>query len=170
MRRFIAFAILLAASAASPARTFESCVSLENSADIARLVHELDSLKMAHRVGRAMVCVDGDDGSAFSAVLSKLFADPSRRRHLEIPRTPSGVAAESFTFYDTAMQAALEATLRRKGIWFAKDASGTLWYEVTSEAVVGQEIFGIAESRGSNQRSDPTVETDARKSGARGAP
>ena len=114
-----------------------------------------------------MVCVDGDNGSAFSAVLSKLFADPSRRRHLKTPRTPSGVAAQSFTFYDTTKQAALEATLRRKGIWFAKDESGIMWYEVTSEAVVGQEIFGIADSRSSNQRSNPTVETDARKSGAR---
>lgn len=128
-------------------------MGLENAADIARLVRELTVLKMAHRVGRAIVCVDEDDGTAFSAVLAKLFTDPSRRRELETPRTPSGVAAQSFTFYDATKQAALEASLRRKGIWFAKDASGTLWYEVTSEAVVGQEIFGIAERRTSNRQS-----------------
>lgn len=170
MRLFIAFAILLATSAASPARTAESCVGLENSTDIARLVQELNSLKMAHRVGQAIVCVDGDNGSAFSAVLSKLFADPSRRRHLQAPRTPSGVAAQSFTFYDATKQAALEASLRRKGIWFAKDESGTMWYEVTSEAVVGEEIFGIAEASSPNQRPEPTVATDPRKGSARGSP
>jgi hypothetical protein len=149
MLRLIAVAVLLT-SAASPANSFESCVNLENPADIARLVQELDSLKMTHRVDQATVCVDENNGGAFSAVLSALFADPSRRRHLKTPRTPSGVAAQSFTFYDSTKQAALEVSLRRKGIWFAKDESGTLWYEVTDEAVVRQAVFAIAEAGGSN--------------------
>jgi len=167
MRRYIAAAILLATTA--PATAIDSCVTLKESDEIARLVRELDSLKVAHRVERSTVCVDEENRNALSSVISKLFADPSKRRHLKVPRTPSGVAAQSFTFYDATKQTALERSLRRKGIWFTKDDSGTMWYEVSNEAAVRQEVLAIAEGKG-GQRSNSTVETDARKSGARGSP
>jgi len=125
---------------------------------------------MPYRIDQTNVCVDEPNGANFFNVVSKLFDDPSKRRRLNSPHTPSGAAANSFTFHDVTKQAALEASLRRRGIWFQKDESGTMWYEVTNEAVVRETVFVISESGGSRQRSNPTVETDARKSGARGSP
>jgi hypothetical protein len=170
MFRIIALTVLLSMSTASPARTVDACVTLDDPEQIALLLRELNSLKMSHRVDQRTVCVDEASGSRFLAVVSRLFTDPSKTRYLRTPRTPSGVAAQSFNFRDATKQAALEGTLRRKGIWFEKDASGTMWYEITNEAVVREMVFAIAEGDSPSQRSNPTVETDARKSGARGSP
>jgi hypothetical protein len=170
MRPFFVIVILLMMSAALAGRSVDSCVTLESSGQVDLLVQELNSQKMPYRIDQTNVCVDEPNGGAFFNVVSKLFDDPSKRRHLNSPHAPSGAVANSFTFQDATKQAALEASLRHRGIWFQKDESGTMWYEITNEAVVRETVFVISEGGDSRQRSNSTVETDARKSSARGSP
>lgn len=160
MRRATTLLLLLVASCPGVARSIDQCVNLASPENVFTLRQELSSLKIPYRVDQITVCVDEVNGSKFFAVVSKLFSAQPKNRHLKTPRTPSGVAAESFTFNDPTKQVALEASLRRKGIWFEKDESGTMWYEVTNGAVVRDMIFAINEGD-SHQRSNSPVKRDA---------
>ena len=170
MRRVISVALLLLVSSPAIARSIDKCVTLESFADIEKLIHEIETLHIPIRVDNQTVCVDEENGDMFYAVVSKLFSSSAKTEYLKIPRTPSGVPANSFNFYDPTDQAELEVSLQRKGIWFTKDESGTMWYEVTNEKEVREVIFGIIDRGNLRKRSNPTVERDARKGGARPSP
>ena len=170
MHRAISVALLVLVSSPAVARSIDKCVTRKRFAEVEKLVHEIETLHIPYRVDNQTVCVDEENGDRFYAVVSRLFSRSTKTEYLEIPPTPSGVPANSVNFYDPTDQAELEVLLRRKGIWFTKDESGTMWYEVTNEKEVREVVFGIIDRGNGRKRSNPTVERDARKSGARPSP
>ena len=59
-------------------------------------------------------------------------------------QTPSGVMPNAIKLVDAKKRLALADALRQKGIWFEKDADGTIWYEMKDSAVVFEMSHAIS--------------------------
>ena len=91
-----------------------------------------------------MVCVTSEYSSQFQSAILKVFP-PDPNKTIKVPSSPSGAPLNSTRLAEPSEQQMLEAELQKHHIWFTKDETGKIWYEVTREKEVKQielRIFG----------------------------
>jgi hypothetical protein len=144
IRKLALTIILLVLATACDAQTVESCMSSDDPMKLRILQEELDREKIPHRVEGNMVCAASEYSGQFQSAILKVFP-PDPNKTTKPPLSPSGAPLNSTKLADPSEQRMLETELKKHKIWFTKDETGAIWYEVQWEKEVKQielRIFG----------------------------
>lgn len=144
IRKLALATVLLVLSIASDARTVESCMSPDDPMKLKVLQEELNREKIPYHVEGNIVCVANEHSDQFQSVILKVFP-PDPNKKIKVPLSPSGVPLNSLKLAEPSKQRTLEAELQKHHIWFTKDETGKIWYEVTQEKEVKEIEFRIFE-------------------------
>ncbi|MBI3897020.1 MAG: hypothetical protein HY308_01855 [Gammaproteobacteria bacterium] len=142
-KKILLLAALFVVPSIAAAETAISCDS-DDAARMSVLRKALEAKGIKYRMetstdGEA-ICVSRQDQTEFMATKNKLFPpEEASAPAAKILSSPNGIPVSSTKPSSRAHQQALEAELQKHKIWFAKDETGVLWYEWTSEKDV-QEI------------------------------
>lgn len=142
--RLLLLVVWCTASVAACATTMDRCLTLDDPAKIDIFKGELTKAGVPYYMDGDIVCVTHEHADQFTTVLLETFP-PESSRKLRVPPSPSGIPLNSTMLADPKEHAALEAELRQRGIWFTKDETGAIWYEVTHEKEVQDimlQVFG----------------------------
>lgn len=140
--RLLILTLWFAASVAACASPVDRCITLDDSNKISILQKELTKAGLPYYMDGNIVCVKEEYADRFTAVVVKTFP-PDASKKLRVPPSPSGVPLNSTKLANPEEQTALEAKLKQQGIWFTKDETGAIWYEVTREKEVREITFQI---------------------------
>jgi hypothetical protein len=140
--RLLILTLWLTASVAVCASPVDRCITLDDSKKISILQKELTKAGLPYYMNGDIVCVTNEYADQFTAMVVKTFP-PDSNRKLRAPPPRSGVPLNSTKLTNPTEHVDLEAELKQRGIWFIRDETGAIWYEVTREKEVRDITFQI---------------------------
>ncbi len=143
----LATALSSALTACADEETIQSCSAFSDTKKTSVLRNELDKMGVPYRVDGESICVSSDYRSQFiKATLIASPPNPNVAKRVIVPLSPSGAPVQSTQLADMKQQEIFEAELKKRNIWFSKDDTGMIWYEVTREKEVKEITFHIVDS------------------------
>jgi hypothetical protein len=144
LTQFLLIVVLCIVSFATNAGMVETCAQIDDSSQMASMRKSLDARGIKYKVDGNLICAPSRYRSEFIAAMLKVFPAREGVPALRVPPSPRGIPLTSTKMIAPEHQQALETELKRRDIWFTKDKTGAVWYEVTREREVQEIVFRIA--------------------------